>query len=808
MLILLLFLVLAMVLAGLGKYVVHLPHTVLLVVLGLAINFLAPSTAFGDIVSEFRLTHDLVLFVFLPGLIFESALCLNARALLKDLIPVLVMAIPGMLVSAALVGLGLMASLNLDLTVALLFGALISATDPVAVIALFKELGVDRRLTVLVEGESLFNDATAIVLFNIMLAFVLSGKFAPSDSLTAIADFFHVFFGGVIIGIGTGILMSELIVRLRHGGNSVILVFSLVMAYFSFIIAEHSFHVSGVMSVLSAALCLSVTGLPRLSAQTEQTIREFWALLVLVFNSLLFIMIGLSADITALPNAWEPVLWAVCAVAVARAVSIYILIPLTTFVFDLPRVNLNSQLIMWWGGLKGGLAIAIVLSIPDKVADKVLLTQLTLGVVLISLLVNASAIKPLLRWLKVDRLSNDEWLELQQSMEQLKNSVDGVLNGFSNLHLLGGEIQTSVTNELHKKLCSNETVALTEEQQLKRIHLQVLQAEEEELERLNEIGLVNYYIYLNFKEVFRKEKAKTITRLLAGKKHKEQPNPFLSFEMAIIKFLSEYNWTLTLLVKYQSGRFSNLIRHDIAGVLIGHEALLTLKKSEQTMPNPKLKAIKKGYQDRLHRRQGRLKKFGEIFPDFYQQFEFRLFQEIALLYGLKQVKEEHERGRLSGKVFKRMEKCLLDAQKQLPSMTADLSLARRDDWLDSVPLFAGLPVQVIKRLAMNARYISFLPEDTVFNEGDKGDSVYILVSGSVNVFQRNQAGENLHVAELRKGSFIGEHALSARPVRTATIRAKTYITLLRLTTHEVIALAKEAPELEMRLNDAEFGRYA
>ncbi|MDP2099470.1 MAG: cation:proton antiporter [Methylobacter sp.] len=807
LLILLLFLMLAVMVTGLGKYL-RLPYTVLLVIIGLGVNLLAPLSPYGTLIAEFRLTHDLVLFVFLPGLIFDSALSLDARALVKDLIPVLVMAIPGMLISAVLVGLGLFFSMNVDLTVALLFGALISATDPVAVIALFKELGVNRRLTVLVEGESLLNDATAIVLFNILLAFIVRGGFLPGDLLTATTDFIKVFFGGIAVGVVLGLMMSELIVRLKHGGNSVVLVATLIMAYLSFIVAEQGFHVSGVMSVLSAALCLSATGLPRLSGHTEQDIREFWTTVVLIFNSLLFIMIGLSVDIGSLLDSWEPVLWAMLAVAVARASSIYGLIPLATFAFSLPKIKLGSQHVMWWGGLKGGLAIAIVFSIPDTVADKQLLTELTLGVVLISLLVNASMLRPLLHWLKVDRLSEDEWLEWQQSKVQLKNSINHVLRNFSNVHLLDGKLQSSVISALRKNLRTGAD-NLTEEQWLKQVHLQVLQSEEEELNRLNDMGLVNYYNYLNFKDILTKDKSKGIAELIAAPSTQQQSkNPFLRFEMAMIKYLSEYAWTLGLLVKYQSSRFSNLIRHDIAGVLLAHEALLKIKQLGQSMPGHKLDALKTIYQTRLNRRQGRLKQLNEVFPDFYQQYEYRLFQEVALLYALEQVTEEHERGKLSTKVFRRLETSLIDAQKQLPTMTASLSLSKRDNWLDSVPLFSGLPQSVIRRLAKNAHYISFLPEDTVFNEGDKGDSVYVLVSGSVNVFKLNKAGDSFHVAELRKGSFIGEHALSARSIRTATVRAKTYITLLRLTADEVVALSQDAPELAMRLRDAEFGHYA
>ncbi|MDP3876976.1 MAG: cation:proton antiporter [Methylobacter sp.] len=807
LLILLLFLALAVMVTGLGKFL-RLPYTVLLVLIGLALNVLAPLSPYTALITEFRLTHDLVLFVFLPGLIFDSALSLDARALLKDLVPVLVMAIPGMLISAVLVGLGLVFSINLDLTVALLFGALISATDPVAVIALFKELGVNRRLTVLVEGESLLNDATAIVLFNILLVFIVQDGFLTGDIFTAATDFIKVFFGGIVVGVVLGVVISELIVRLKQSGNSVVLVATLIMAYLSFIVAEQFFHVSGVMSVLSAALFLSATGLPRLSEHSEQDIREFWAAVALIFNSLLFIMIGLSVDIGSLLSSWEPVLWAMLAVAIARAASVYGLIPLTTFAFALPKIKLDSQHVMWWGGLKGGLAIAIVFSIPDTVAEKQLLTELTLGVVLISLLVNASMLRPLLHWLKVDRLSEEEWLEWQQSKVRVKRSIEQVLHDFSSVNLLDGKLESSVVSALRKNLQS-KSGSLSEAQLLKQVHLQVLQSEEEELERLSDIGLVNYYNYLNFKDILTKDKAKSSVELVLPQPERQaSTNPFLRFEMAMIKYLSEYNWTLCLLVKYQSSRFSNLIRHDIAGALLAHEALLKLKQFEQSLPGRNLDALKTIYQDRLNRRQGRLKQFSLVFPDFYHQYEYRLFQEVALLYSLECVTDEHEHGKLSTKVFRRLEKSLMDAQKQLPSMTANLSLVKRDNWLDSVPLFSGLPKAVISRLAKNAHYISFLPEDTVFNEGDKGDSVYILVSGSVNVFKRNERGESFHAAELRKGSFIGEHALSAKSIRTATVRAKTYITLLRLTADEVVALSKDAPELAMRLRDAEFGHYA
>jgi len=802
----LVFLTVAMVIAGLTRHL-RLPYTVLLVMMGLLINLISTLTNQAAFVGGFRLTHELVLFVFLPALIFESAMNLDARALLKDLIPVVVMAIPGMLISAFLVGLGLLVSLQLDWLVALLFGALISATDPVAVIALFKELGVSRRLAVLVEGESLFNDATAIVLFNIVLGFLLTGQYDWADSLSAVPGFVRVFIGGAGVGVIGGLLFSELMVRLAQSGRGIILVFTLIMAYSAFIVAEQIFHVSGVMSVLASALCFKIVGLPRLSGDIEHVVKEFWEVIVLIFNSLLFIMIGLSVDLFSLLGNWNPVLWAVMAVAIARAVSVYVLMPFTTYVFGLPKIYLASRHIMWWGGLKGGLAVAIAFSIPDTMADKQLLKELTLGVVMVSMLINASTLRPLMHWLKIDRLSNEEWLELQQGMIQLKYSVDDVLHSFANLHLLDNDIQNSVVFDLRKKLPSSDK-PLSEDQQLKQLHLLALQAETDELSRLHDIGLVNYYTYFNFQDLLRKDRAKTIGELLLIESAKDENNPFLRFEMSMIHFLSKYEWTLGWLIKYQSGRFSNLIRHDIAGVLMAHVALQKLKTADPDLSGDKLNIIKKIYRNRLHRRQGRLKRFGEFFPDFYRQYESRLFQEVALLYSHKLVVEEYEQGKLSIKVFRRLEQCLFDAQKQLPAMTASLSLAKRDDWFDSVPLFSGLPRVVIKRLAEQARYISFLPGDTLFDEGDKGDCIYILVSGSVNVFKQDEQGQSFHIAELRKGSFIGEHALSAKAFRTASVRAKTYITVLRLSVEQIVELSQQAPDLAGRLRDAEFGRYA
>lgn len=213
-------LVLSMIAASICRHL-PIPYSVLLVIVGLAVNFFTNDVQVFELYhfSRFRLTPELVFYIFLPALVFESALSMDARALLKNIIPVLMLAIVGMLVSVALVGLGAWWSLGLPLIVALLFASLISATGPVAVIALFTELGVSRRLSVLVEGESLMNDATAIVLFNIILMLLAEPHFSLLNGVEATGLFFEVFVGGIVVGICTGIIGSVLLVRLYYGNH-------------------------------------------------------------------------------------------------------------------------------------------------------------------------------------------------------------------------------------------------------------------------------------------------------------------------------------------------------------------------------------------------------------------------------------------------------------------------------------------------------------------------------------------------------------------------------------------------------------
>lgn len=788
----------AMVLAGLCHHF-SFPYTVVLVISGVLINIVAPSLPVVLELKDFTLTPELVMFVFLPALIFDSALTLDGRALLKSILPVLLMAVPGMLISTFLVGGGIWAMLDVQFVTALVFGALISATDPVAVVAIFKELGVSHRLMALIEGESLFNDATAIVLFNILLGFALSGQVSLMDSAFAFVEFLKVFLGGVLVGVLVGCFMSQLIVMLYYGNQGVMVVLTATIAYFSFIIAEHSFHVSGVMSVLSATICFNIFGLSRLPRETSAAVHDGWDVIVLVCNTMLFLLIGMTVNLSLIVEYWQVILLAAMAVMLARAVSVYGFLPAILTSFSLPRVSIKERHVMWWGGLKGGLAVAIVLSIPDSLPEKQLLLALTLGSVLISLILNATTMKALIRYFKLDRLTESEWSELQQKMHSVKQMADSVLEKYSRLRLLDECLHLSVGTEMDKKF-QNSGLSLTEEEYLDQLHLKALKAEQDELDDLHENGLLSHYAYVNFRDILRRDRERSFDSLLKFKHKAGKENLFFRLEGWGMHILGLHRFTERLLKPYQALRYTHKIQHDLAGVVMANAALKMLKGVENvSLAKDKAFKFKKIYRSHLQQRQQRLKVLSEANPVYYQHFGELVFQQVALRHALKKITIEFEKGHISSKVFARIKLNIQQLLNELPKLKTTLSSEKRNDWLQNVPLFSGLSAYILEQLADNAVYVSYLPGDVVFNENDRSDLLHILVKGQVNVFQENEQGENECVAELEEGSLIGKGALHRETPRSATVRAKTYVTLLSLTAREVIELSKTSPELDQRL---------
>ncbi|MBT7371327.1 MAG: hypothetical protein HN816_11805, partial [Gammaproteobacteria bacterium] len=423
-----LLLLVAAVTTMISKRVDKLPLTILLVFVGIAISTFGHGVPGLELLTHFRLTPELVLFVFIPTLIFESAFNLDARQLSSNIWPVLTLAVPGLLISTAIIGFIFSTFSEFDLLVSLLLGAILSATDPVAVIAIFKQLGVPERLTILVEGESLFNDATSLVLATILIGLVSAGTFTPSVLIDGTGEFLIVFVGGVAVGWVLALMAGYTLGRIESD-PAIEITLTTILAYFSFIIAEHAFHVSGIMAVVAAAITIGSWGKSKISPSTSEFMEHFWEYLAFVANALIFIMVGLQIDLVVLWQSIDLIALVVGAMLISRAIVIFGVVPLLGKFPGAEAIGLPFQSVMYWGGLRGAIALAIVLSLPPF-DYKDTLISIVMGAVLFTLVVQGLSIEKLVKYFGLNALS------LSDSLAKLEGDRDARQEGLERLNSL------------------------------------------------------------------------------------------------------------------------------------------------------------------------------------------------------------------------------------------------------------------------------------------------------------------------------------------------------------------------------------
>jgi monovalent cation:H+ antiporter, CPA1 family len=284
--------------------------------------------------------------------------------------------------------------IGLPVLVALLFGSIISATDPISVLAIFKDLKVDERLSLIMEAESLFNDGTAVVLFGILLGAVVAEKLSVANG---VEQYFLAVAGGAVLGSVLGYLASRVTGTVDDPQIEITL--TTILAYGSYLLAFH-LHLSGVIATASAGLVLGNFGSKRrMSARTRTAMQSFWEYVSFVMNSLVFLLIGLEIHVRELLQNWTSVVLAIGAVLLGRALSVYLFVPLSNRFGE--KISFRWQHVVIWGGLRGALALALALSLNSAFPYRQQILDLTFGVVIFSILVQGLTIKPLLKLLQL-----------------------------------------------------------------------------------------------------------------------------------------------------------------------------------------------------------------------------------------------------------------------------------------------------------------------------------------------------------------------------------------------------------------------
>jgi CPA1 family monovalent cation:H+ antiporter len=832
-----LFLASLLALAPLRK--LRLPFTVAVMLLGFVLGQLVGSGAQGT--DEHGMAHEmslilsgggeigpnLIFFVFLPALVFESAYNLEARQVLKNLLPISVLAVPVLLLSTVVTGSAVMlgggASYGLTWQAALLFGAMVSATDPVAVVAVFKDLGAPKRLGILVEGESLFNDGTAIVLFNILLAIMISTEQTTISShfLHGVVQFLVVAGGGLLVGTLLAWSTFALIGRI-FSQRAVEISLSVVLAYASFIIAEHFLHVSGVMATVAAGLVAGSYGRTKLSHGVTEFMHGFWEYMAFVMNSLIFFLVGLVIAIQGEGRLFvhtAPLLGvALLAVIAARALGVFTTVPLLKSFVEV--IDRRYQAVMFWGGLRGAVSLALALMVaiderlPQEMRDTILI--MAAGVVLFTLLVNALTMQPLI--------------------SRLGLAVPSLLDRFAMAYAEVGRV-----NERAEALEHTEREGAALPAVLEALRKQ---QRERELKAHNELALVQQQVAgdvvtaravgamialsVEKREIMRRftgaelrEPATKalmhatdllVDRVKAGLELPEERRIDVSglLSPTMLRRLEP----LPLLGKVAQRLWADHLARDMA---VSRGLFLASRTVERTLG----KMIQEGGSEAAnvgllvqaryaHWKKKALERFHTLaneFPEYAVRSQRILAERHLLRVEVESMEHMQEAGLLTEKAVRSLEATLISREQELVAESAQ-SKIELDPFalIKRVPCFVQADEELLKKVASQLISRTVSEGEDVIVEGATGSSMYLIVRGSVLVTARDEQGRQVPLASLGPGDEFGELGALLGGARRATVRAMTPLNLLELTRSDLESVMDESPRLSEQVRKSIYPR--
>lgn len=786
-----------------------LPFTVMLVMIGLTLALISKHVPTLRLLAEYTISPDVILFVFLPTLVFESAYNLEVRQLQKNLLPVLMLAIPGLLLSTLIIG-GIVALLTeIPLAAALLLGSILSATDPVAVIALFKQLGAPKRLTVLVEGESLFNDATSIVVAGILLSVATEG-FSGEAALYGLAQFFGVFFGGIFVGMLLGWVFGQLLQRVR-ANSDIEISLTMVLAYGSFLIAEHYLHVSGVMATLVAGLMMGSWGRTKISPEVGGFMHHFWEYMAFVCNALIFLLVGLSVDLSDLYNAIGVLVVVLVAMQISRAVVIFGLVPLTGKFSQ--TVSKAYQIVMDWGGLRGAIALAIVLYLPDSFPYKSQFTAIVMGAVLFTLIVQATTIGRLVRTLGLDQPSAAD------KLARIEGQITAKHNALRRVPELqaGGFFSSVIASRLQDRLL-RELDELTTE--LENLRAQELSSDEERaVVYLRCFGLERK---LYFDMFTKRHLAERVYRDLAFslelcsesmRYQGELPKATIydpkrqAIRQKVTQMMQRIpltrRWASQIGVARTSGEYARAWgRYQGCDQVLAH-----LDKIAKQEDRSVVEEVRRRYQAWQASAKSRIDAVAEQFPEFVQLMQEQLGERLVSQAQREVIQCENIAGTIPDGIAGEIIENLRQHVGQLDAKTLNAQLhVDPNELLRKVPFFEQTPPEEFDRVASKLREHTVPSGQDIICEGQAGDSLFLIARGVVRVV-KDVNGESKQLNTLVAGQFFGELALLLREPRSATCRAVTPCALYELRRVDLDAVRSACPAIQQSLEEVARERH-
>lgn len=765
---------------------IRLPPSVLLAAIGVGIGafpaaarHLGLSGAAAGFFAPLPIRSVTFIYVFLPLLVFEAGIVTDFRRTVADAAAILLLAVLATVLTMAVIGLALWPIAGVPLTVCLLLGAIVATTDPAAVIAVFRDVGAPIRLTRLVEGEALLNDAAAIALFVVLLGMILAGR--QPDMVGGLEEFAVSFVGGGVVGFFAGRLFLA-VVPLLGSDRLAEVTLSLALTYLSFIAAERLFHVSGVVASLTAGLTVSALGRSRIAPENWSFLVDLWEQISFWARSLIFVLASilvprLLTDIGRHDGVLLVVL--IAAAFGARVFALFVMVPPLEYFRLTQRIDTPYKLAIIWGGLRGALTLVLALAVTENNAIPAPIQRfvavLATGLVLFTLFVNGTTLRAIIGLLGLDRLSpRDEALrnqilalsyaeargaahEIGRTHGLSETTIEEVVASYAASPLDADGSGPGAPELAERDRIAVALVALANQERLSALDMladriaspaavQVLLGNADALadaarsdgrlgyRRAAEASLavprgfrIAYFIYRRF----------GIVRLLADRLAERVEH------LLLMRFVIER------LARFNRQQIAALFGARIAGVTGG----IVEKRRRATV----------GALDALRRQ----------YPDYIAELEALFLRQSTLRRELTRYQSLYDEGLIPREIYDDLRRSVVGtrAADRRPHFDIGLDTHQLVQRLD---LLAGLDERQLDRVCRLLRPRFAVPNAPIIRKGERGEAVYFIASGAVEV---RVPGDPIR---LGTGEFFGELSLLSGEPRQADIVALTYSRLLVL----------------------------
>ncbi len=765
-----------------------LPTPVLLGVVGVALGgfpavfselgWATRSDPFADIFVELPVSSATFIYVFLPLLVFEAGIVTDVRRTLDDAAPILLLAIVATLITTGFIGLALWPLAGVPLVVCLLLGAVVATTDPAAVIAIFRDVGAPARLTRLVEGEALLNDAAAISLFSVLLGMIVSAR--EPDIGFGLSEFFSSFIGGGVLGLLAGRALLGVIPWVRDDRLAEATL-TVALAYGVFIAAERLFHVSGVVAVLGSGLAVSALGRSRIAPHNWSFLTDLWDQIAFWARSLVFILASILVPrLLGDVGLHDLLLLAVLVLAAlaARLLVLFVLMPPLEYLRLTQPISSAYKLAITWGGLRGALTLVLALAATENAAlgpeVKRFVAVLATGLVLFTLFVNGTTLRLVIDLLGLDRLSPRNQVLRDQVLALSYAEVCDWVRSIARDHALADTavdevvkpyetwIAAANARDAAERLTDRDRLAITLAALANQERVLILEMRADRIASPTTVqaSLRNADLLV---EGARAE-GRVGYRRAAGAALSFSVSfriaYFLYRQFGIVRFLADRladRVELLLVMRLLLDRLLKFNDHRLGSIFGGRITRPTAEIIER-----RREAVEDAF-DAL-----RLQ-----YPDYVAALEVRFLRQSALRQETERYQALFQEGLIPQELYDDLQRGVSGASAAEPRPRFDIGLDTHR-LIERLDILSGLDDQQLGRVARLLRPRFTVPNERIIRKGDRGDAAFFIASGAVEVALPARR------VRLGSGEFFGEMALLSGRPRQADVTALTYCRLLTL----------------------------